>query len=369
MRSSAALILVLLGFSFAHAKSAIKKAAEAKVHTDAATAAYKSGDYDKAIEEFEAAYQINAEPQLLYNLAQASRLAKKPERALEYYHKYLDAVPYAENREVVQTRITEVEKEIAAAKPPPPPDQETPATMRAKPVEPTPPGGVAKDPNAPRTPYALGVHIRPLIVTSDMLAPYLDARTSMESVAVGIEFIYRRRTFDVVTSLDFSWLPVHDGNYLGKGNPVDLDTKYTEFRNLSFLSVDVAIIGHNDLTKWLEIRYGAGLGLGIVFGDVLVTTNNGCTTATVNDIAACHPLGVDLTSPNKETQLAATEAPGQKDTAQNPHRHSASEKPPAMAVINILAGFRFKLAPRWSIQVEGGFRNSAFVGVGAHYWF
>jgi hypothetical protein len=370
MRSSAALLLVLLVVSPAVAKPG--KKAEAKLHYDAAITAYKAGDYDKAIEEFELGYAIAPEPQQLYNLAQACRLGKKLEKARDYYHKYLDAVPDATNREVVMTRIQEVEKEIEDAKKPPPPAA-APAPEPAPAPSPTPAPTAAPDlkgPFKPRTPYAVGLYIRPAFVTEAMLAPYLDVRTSMESAMVGAQFIYRRRTFDVVTSLDFTYLPVRDGNYLGKGNPPDLDTKYVEFRSLSFLSADVAILGHNNLTRWLEIFYGAGLGIGIVFGDVLVTTNfTGCTAANAADIAACHPLGVDLTSPNREQQLAATEAPGQRDTAQNPHRHSAPEKPPVMGVLNIQAGFRFRLAPRWTLQVEGGFRNAAFVGVGGHYWF
>jgi hypothetical protein len=379
-RFSLALFLSLVGWAaVASAKTPSKKAAaEAQKHYDAGIAAYRAGQYEQAITELEAGYALKPDPDQLYNLGQACRLARKPERALEYYRKYLDEVPDAENKAAVEQRIADVEKELEKKNPPPPPPPEPRPVIETLPAgrgagDAKPPRGVAEvkaKPGFPTTPYQLGVRIRPLFVTSAMLAPYLDARTSMETFSVGIEFIYHRRTFDVVTSLDFSWLDVHDGNYLGKGNPPDLDTKFTEFRGLSFLSADVSIIGHYPLTRWLELRGGAGLGIGVVFGDVLVTTNwTNCNAGNVNDIAQCHPVGVDLTAPNREEQLAATEAPGQRDTAQTPHRHVASEKPPAMAVVNILMGFRFILHPRVTMQVEGGFRNAAFVGVGAHYLF
>jgi len=372
MHSRAALLVVLFTPLAVSAKAPPHRAAEARRHYDAGTEAYKAGDYDKAIEEFEAGYQLKPEPQQLYNLGQSCRLAHHPERARDYYQQYLEAMPDAPNRTTVEQRLAEVEKEIEAKNAPPPPPTPAPAAATA-PVEPAAHPKAAARASAsagPTTPYQIGVHIRPLFVTEAMLAPYLDQRTSMEGFAIGGEFIYRRPRFDVVTSLDFSWLPVKDGNYLGKGNPPDLDTKFVEFRSLSFLSADVSIIGHNALKPWLEIRYGAGIGVGVVFGDVLVTSNfGGCTAQNASDIAACHPINVDLTSPDRETQLAATEAPGQKDTGGNPHRHSASEKPPAMVVINILAGFRFKIHPRVTLQIEGGFRNSAFVGVGAHYLF
>jgi hypothetical protein len=229
---------------------------------------------------------------------------------------------------------------------------------------------LATPPREPKTPYQLGARLRGIFVTEAMLAPFLAARTSMESVSVAAELIYRTRKFDVVTSLDYSHWPVKDGNYLGAGNPPDLDTKYVEFRGLGFLSADVSLIAYHHVNKWMDIRYGGGLGLGVVFGTVLATNNwTNCTLANVSDLSQCHPVNVDLTGPNKEQQLAATEAPGQRDTAQNPHRTVRPEKPPVLPVINLVFGLRFLLHPRVSLTVETGFRNSVFVGAGAHYHF
>jgi hypothetical protein len=232
----------------------------------------------------------------------------------------------------------------------------------------TEPAPVATSPDLPKTPYEVGVYVRYLFVTSGMMAPFLAASTDMNSASVGAQFIYKYSKFDVVTSLDFSYLNLADGNYLAADHPADLDTHYTEFRNLSFLSVDVSLIGHTDLGKWLELRYGGGLGLGVVMGDVLLTNSfNGCTTQNVSNVAQCHPLGVDLTSPDKEAQLKATEN-GMKDTAGNPHRHPA-DKPPVMGVVNLLIGLRVKLPHKFSAQAEIGFRDALFVGAGANYRF
>lgn len=256
--------------------------------------------------------------------------------------------------------------------------------------EPKPPGGVIEDSKgtATRTPsavatsndprvdhkYALGARLRYIFVTQAMMAPFLKASTDMNSVSTAIEFSYRRPTFDVVTSLDFSWLALNDGNYLGAGNPADLDTHYVQFRNLSFLSIDVTILGHNWLTKWLEIRYGAGLGLGVVLGDVLLT-NNGtqCTLANAGDTKVCHPVLPNGThiipgTPGFEDQLKATEAPKSTDTAQDPHR-APGDKPPVMGVVNIMLGLRFKVHKHVLVGWDIGFRNAMFTGVGAYYLF
>jgi tetratricopeptide (TPR) repeat protein len=70
-------------------------------------ASYHLEDYDKAIGEWEAGYRIKLAPQFLYNIAQAYRVSKRPEKALAFYQKYLKLEPRASNR-------TEVERHIAA---------------------------------------------------------------------------------------------------------------------------------------------------------------------------------------------------------------------------------------------------------------
>lgn len=370
MRATIVVCLALSGVAFA--KPAPKPTErKAKAHYEAGVAAYRAGDYAKAVEELEAGYALAPEPAHLYNLGQAHRLAGNPERALECYQRFLEEVPDAPNRAAVEQRIAEVTQQIEAKRaPPPPPPAEPDPTPPAPPAEPDPAP-------APRlsglTPHEIGVRVRGLFVPRSFFNPYLQAATSMESFSTGIEYVWKRDKFDVVTSLDFSWLPVKDGNYLANNHPANLDTKYVEFRNLSFLSADVSVIGHNLLTSWLEIRYGGGLGLGVVFGDVLVTNNwTMCTAENAENLALCHPQGVDLLSPNKEAQLKATEQPGARDTAQNPHRTVSGDKPPVMGVLNLLLGLRFYPKPtdkRWSLTVETGFRMALFAGVSGHFRF
>src|SRR6185503_6340136 len=62
--------------------------------------------YDKAIDEWEAGYRLKPAPQFLYNIAQAYRLSKRPDKALSFYQKYLKLSPHAENRPEVERHIT-----------------------------------------------------------------------------------------------------------------------------------------------------------------------------------------------------------------------------------------------------------------------
>jgi hypothetical protein len=61
----------------------------AKQFVDAGLAAQDAGDYDRAIELYTKAYQVKAHPVLLFNMAQAHRLAGRVERAIELYTRYL----------------------------------------------------------------------------------------------------------------------------------------------------------------------------------------------------------------------------------------------------------------------------------------
>jgi tetratricopeptide (TPR) repeat protein len=72
-------------------------------------ARYNLGDFDAAIEAFKQAYELSEAPGLLFNLAQASRLAGRPRQALHFYKSYLRMWPEAPNREDAELRIRELE--------------------------------------------------------------------------------------------------------------------------------------------------------------------------------------------------------------------------------------------------------------------
>ncbi len=223
--------------------------------------------------------------------------------------------------------------------------------------------------------HAIGAYARYVFVTELMLKPYLETATPLNSFAVGLQYIHRFAKFDVVTSLDFTWLAINDGNWLAKGNDPSLDTKYVQFDKLSFLSADVAIIGHHAFNDWLEIRGGAGLGLGVVFGNVYNTNNSNqiCNKDTAGDTSKCFPISptvgpIYVNQPDAEQKLKATEDSSREDTAQNPHRKNAF-KPPVMAVLNIMMALNFRLHRHVSTQIEVGFRDAMFVGAGLHYHF
>jgi tetratricopeptide (TPR) repeat protein len=125
----------------------LARADDAKAHAralyDRGMGHYNVGEFDAAAEDFKQAYQLTRAPGLLFNLAQACRLAHKNEEALRFYRTYLREKPNAVNKKDVKAFIALLEKMPAPAAPAPPPANETSTAAGDKPppdkeVEPAP---------------------------------------------------------------------------------------------------------------------------------------------------------------------------------------------------------------------------------------
>jgi tetratricopeptide (TPR) repeat protein len=71
---------------------------------------YERGEFDAAAHDFEAAYGLQPQPLLLYNLGQSARRGGHPDKAVEYYRRYLAAVPAAAERAEVEGYIAELSR-------------------------------------------------------------------------------------------------------------------------------------------------------------------------------------------------------------------------------------------------------------------
>lgn len=96
--------------------------AQAKELNKKAQTAYALGQYGEAAKLYEGAFAAKAHPALLYNAAQAHRLAGGRDKALTLYQNYLRLYPKAPNRGEVEGHIAALQKAIAdkaaAAAPP-----------------------------------------------------------------------------------------------------------------------------------------------------------------------------------------------------------------------------------------------------------
>ncbi len=84
---------------------------------------FELAEYAAAIADFKEAFRMTDRPELLFNIAQAYRLANDCVQARTFYKTYLRRVPDAPNADKVKVRIDELEACANAAAPAAPPTQ------------------------------------------------------------------------------------------------------------------------------------------------------------------------------------------------------------------------------------------------------
>ncbi len=148
------------------------KVDEVRAYLDKATAAFALSRYAVAAENYEKAFELKPDPAVLYNAAQAHRLAGNKERALDLYQSYLRMYG-TEKRAEIENHVANlkeaIEKDRAVATSPP----RTPAPVGGTTIEtpapapepaptrpePTPP--VATEPSLSPTPPAPSAAVPP----------------------------------------------------------------------------------------------------------------------------------------------------------------------------------------------------------------
>ena len=157
----------------------------------------------------------------------------------------------------------------------------------------------------------------------------------------GIVFTRRGKTLEVVIGLGYDPLDGIDGYYLEQnGDPTQPETvSYLEFDNTMWFTAEVTVVGHAMLHKILGFRYGAGLGIGVVRGDVL-KTDSICTGTDLQRPGVCgpDPNGVDVEKP---------------------------VQPPVLPVLNVLVGVELRPFRFLSLYADVGLHTAPYAGVGA----
>ena len=218
--------------------------------------------------------------------------------------------------------------------------------------------------------YGAALIMRWVTVPAWMLNLFTERNMPLSSWGTGIQVFRRKANFDFVASFTYQNMSPPDGNWLGKDKAPESDTDYVQFDKLAMWGVDLSFIWHTMFTDWFGMHYGAGIGVGIVQGQILRTSNwTMCTDANAGDLMACHPLGATCTGDS--CQLSPqSQLPG-PDSPANPHRFADPNVPPVLPIVNAVVGIDFRLPQvrGWEAKLEGGFYNAFFLGGGIAYTF
>src|SRR5690242_4512181 len=109
MRNFAVLMLSLF---FLMGVARAQGTSEARRHFELGTKYYDLQRYAEAAKEYEAAFVIKDDPALLFNIAQAYRLAGEHAKAIGAYRSYLRREPHTSQRAEVEARINELQRLI-----------------------------------------------------------------------------------------------------------------------------------------------------------------------------------------------------------------------------------------------------------------
>ena len=132
------LAVTLLAIALSGRPAGAAEPSAARQAYDEATAAFGLGHYAEAAEKYETAFSLRPDPALLYDAAQAYRLAGNRPRALELYRNYLRLYPDRQNADEARNQVAALTKAIEEEKalPPSPPVAAAPATALPPPVAP-----------------------------------------------------------------------------------------------------------------------------------------------------------------------------------------------------------------------------------------
>jgi hypothetical protein len=178
-------------------------------------------------------------------------------------------------------------------------------------------------------------------------AKYDSGLPLISNVGIGPEFIYRKDSFDITAAIWYvglGWNPISmKGNGESEGS---WEVVENDMRGILFTA---DFIWSTPIRDWVAITYGAGVGLGVRWGDVTeteATQRSGylekCTQADINVDYGCQ---------------------------QGEDYGKTYDKFKAFPWIEFLAGARFKPHRNVSIYVDGGFSLGFQVGTRVQYIF
>ena len=107
----------------------------AQQHYQAGERFFRDGQFDAAIVEFEAAFKLSGEPDMVYNLSRTCEKAGRLKEAIEYAARYQSLVVGTEEEERARRRVEFLRGRYSVEQAQPKPPEQPPA----KPSETTPP--------------------------------------------------------------------------------------------------------------------------------------------------------------------------------------------------------------------------------------
>ena len=247
----------------------------------------------------------------------------------------------------------------------------TPAAALPSPLSPAQRNADDVDPDAPadaaakKRPYLMeiGFRGRYMTVPNGILDPFVNAheddtypqRPDINAYTLGLEFVVKEASANGIFYVEYLNPMIEAGYWddADRGSPDDDDGSWVEPQNLAVIVIGADYAYEVHATEWLSFLFGAGLGAGIVLGD-LYEWQAGEDPANPegnnnNNDPACGPLAPAF---ERRDICAVPDAKLKED----------GDLPPVLPWVDINVGVRFNISNRASIRLEGGLHNMFYGG-------
>lgn len=189
----------------------------------------------------------------------------------------------------------------------------------------------------PESRLGIGLRLRQVYLPEAMLELFLeDVPGSASHIGYGIELIREKGNFIISLGAEYESIAAAEGVWIDKGESIPQDEPdYVQFKDFSWLTFDALFTWQQPLHSTFSLRAGAGVGLGILMGEIL-RTDYRCTSDDTGD-CSLSPTAQNINTPE-------------------------SAIPPVFPVINVVVGAQIRPAANLAINIEGGIRTVPFVG-------
>jgi hypothetical protein len=185
--------------------------------------------------------------------------------------------------------------------------------------------------------WGAGLRLRSIFIPESLIELFVgDAPGGGRHFGYGLEVTRQKGNFTLAFGVEYEQLSATDGIWIERGESIPQDgVDYVQFNDFGWITADLSFIWRQRLiSDVLFLHYGAGLGIGLMRGEILQTDYicaNDQTESCVRD-----PNAVDIDKP--------------------------ADTPPVFPVVNMIVGFQIRPVKYISINLEGGIRTVPFIG-------
>jgi len=201
-----------------------QKMDDARQHFKAGKTLQDAGKFAEAADEYQAAYDLDPRPAMLFNIAQAHRLAGHKQLAVDFYKRYLQAQPDGAGAREARQWTAELTRQLEAERPvTPPPTRPDPPPI-TPPATPTlaPP---SQQPEHPPQAPSSGRRLR--------LAGIAAGVAGLAAVGAGVAFAFKARSAQDTI----------DGHTMGPWTGAEMDAFYAGQRDNRYMIASYAAGG------------------------------------------------------------------------------------------------------------------------------